>query len=36
MALKRQKTAVRIYEDLLGEVSEPYLTGREELKNFVK
>ena len=36
MALKRQKTAVRIYEDLLREVSEPYLTGREELKNFVK
>ena len=36
MALKRQKTAVRIYEDLLEEGSEPYITGREELKNFVK
>ena len=36
LALERQKTAIRIYGDLLREVSEPYLTGGEALKNFVK
>ena len=36
LAKQRQETAVRIYRDLLREVSEPYITGREELKNFVK
>ena len=36
LAKQRQKTAVRIYNDLYREVSGPYLTGREELKNFVK
>lgn len=36
LAKQRRETAVRIYEELRREVSEPYLTGREELKNFVK
>ena len=36
LAKQRRETAVRIYEELRREVSEPYLTGREELKNVVK
>ena len=36
LASRRQETALRIYQELLREVSAPYITGREELKNFVK
>lgn len=36
MAQQRQETAARIYEDLVREVSEPYLTGGAELKKRIE